>query len=218
MSLSHSLFSSTVFFAASIGCFGEAPAVSPLPPPDRDIPPGATMKTVLAGGCFWGVEAVFRNVRGVMKAVSGYAGGEAKTATYDQVSTGRTGHAEAVEVTFDSQVVSFGTLLRIFFSVAHDPTQKNRQGPDIGTQYRSAVFTVSPEQGEVVSAYIAKLEKSGLYPNPVATEILPLSAFYPAEPYHQDFLDRNPSHPYIVTHDLPKLAALRKHFPDLVRV
>lgn len=218
MSLSHSLLGSSLFFAASIGCFGEAPAVAPLPPPDRDIPPGSTMKAVLAGGCFWGVEAVFRHVRGVVGAVSGYAGGEAGTATYAQVSTGRTGHAEAVEVTFDSREVSFGTLLRVFFSVVHDPTQKDRQGPDIGSQYRSAIFAVTPEQGEVASAYLEQLEKSGLFPRPLATLVLPLPAFIPAEPYHQDFLDRNPTHPYIVTHDLPKIAALRKHYPEIFRV
>ncbi len=211
-----SIFASAMVFAASLGCFGEAPATSPLPPPDDDLSPSGVQTAVLAGGCFWGVEAVFRHVRGVSKSVSGYAGGEASTATYQQVCSGRTGHAEAVEVTFDSSVVSFGTLLRIFFSVVHDPTQKDRQGPDIGTQYRSAVFVTSPRQEEVVRAYIQKLNESNLFSSPLATVIEPLRAFYPAESYHQDFLARNPAHPYIVIHDLPKIAALKKHYPDLV--
>ena len=215
---SPSFFASAMAFAASLGCFGEAPSTPTLPPPDRDLPPSGIQTAVFAGGCFWGVEAVFRHVRGVERAVSGYAGGEAATATYQQVCTGRTGHAEAVEVTFDSSVVSFGTLLRIFFSVVHDPTQKDRQGPDIGPQYRSAVFVSSEQQEEVVQGYIQKLNATGLFPSPVATVIEPLRAFYPAEPYHQNFLDRNPAHPYIVIHDLPKIAALKKHYPNLVQV
>ena len=216
MTHSPSIFASAMAFAASLGCFGDAPSTSTLPPPDNDVPPPGVQTAVLAGGCFWGVEAVFRHVRGVSKSVSGYAGGEASTATYQQVCSGRTGHAEAVEVTFDSSVVSFGTLLRIFFSVVHDPTQKDRQGPDIGTQYRSAVFVTSPRQEEVVRAYIQKLNESNLFSSPLATVIEPLRAFYPAESYHQDFLARNPAHPYIVIHDLPKIAALKKHYPDLV--
>ncbi|MGC8529603.1 MAG: peptide-methionine (S)-S-oxide reductase MsrA [Leptospirillia bacterium] len=215
MTHSPSLFASAMAFAASLGCFGEAPATPSLPSPDRDIPPSGTQTAVFAGGCFWGVEAVFRHVRGVVRSVSGYAGGEASTATYQQVCTGRTGHAEAVEVTFDSSVVSFGTLLRIFFSVIHDPTQKDRQGPDIGPQYRSAVFATSPLQEGVAREYIEKLNASGLFPKPLATVVAPLRAFYPAEPFHQNFLLKNPAHPYIVIHDLPKIAALKKHYPEI---
>ena len=217
MTHSSSLFASAMAFAASLGCFGEAPATASLPSPDRDLPPSGIQTAVFAGGCFWGVEAVFRHVRGVVRSVAGYAGGDASTATYQQVCTGRTGHAEAVEVTFNSSVVSFGTLLRIFFSVVHDPTQKDRQGPDIGPQYRSAVFAGSVAQEEVVREYIQKLNASARFSSPLATAIEPLRAFYPAEPYHQNFLDRNPAHPYIVVHDLPKIAALKKHYPDLVQ-
>ncbi len=217
MTNSPSLFASAMAFAASLGCFGEAPSTASLPLPDRDLPPSGVQTAVFAGGCFWGVEAVFRHVRGVSRAVSGYAGGEASTATYQQVCSGRTGHAEAVEVTFDSSVVSFGTLLRVFFSVVHDPTQKDRQGPDIGSQYRSAVFATSPLQEEVVREYIQKLNASGLFSSPLATVVEPLRAFYPAEPYHQNFLDKNPAHPYIVIHDLPKIAALKKHYPEIAQ-
>jgi peptide-methionine (S)-S-oxide reductase len=169
---------------------------------------------VFAGGCFWGVEAVFRHVKGVSKAVSGYAGGTGTTATYDRVSTGVTGHAESVEVTYDPAQVSYGELLRIFFSVAHDPTQLNRQGPDYGTQYRSAIFYVNDEQKRIAQAYIAQLGHAKAYPSPIVTQVVPLPEFYPAEGYHQNYLALHPNQPYIVIHDMPKLAQLKAQFPD----
>ena len=169
---------------------------------------------VLAGGCFWGVEAVFRHMKGVKSAVSGYAGGPAGSANYEAVSTGRTGHAESVQVTYDPAQVSYGTLLRVFLSVAHDPTELNRQGPDVGTQYRSAVFTVDEEQSRVARAYIAQLDAAKAYPRPIVTQVTPLAKFYPAEDYHQDYLARHPDQPYIVYNDLPKLASLQRQYPS----
>jgi len=192
-------------------------AASPLPAPAVDIPAGSVkgpQTAVFAGGCFWGVEAVFRHVKGVSKAVSGYAGGAAKTADYERVSTGSTGHAESVEVTYDPAQVSYGELLRIFFSVAHDPTQLNRQGPDYGTQYRSAIFYMSDEQKRVAQAYIAQLGQAKAYPSPIVTQVIALPAFYAAEAYHQNYLALHPTQPYIVMHDLPKLAQLKQQFPD----
>jgi peptide-methionine (S)-S-oxide reductase len=172
---------------------------------------------VFAGGCFWGVQAVFQHVKGVEIATSGYAGGAAATATYPQTSTGRTGHAESVRVVYDPERVSFEQLLEVFFSVAHDPTQLNRQGPDVGPQYRSAVWTTSAEQAGAVRAFIEKLDRSGGYARPIVTEIAPLEAFYPAEEYHQDYLIRHPNSPYIRIHDMPKLEALRDQYPKLWR-
>jgi len=169
---------------------------------------------VLAGGCFWGVEAVFEHVRGVSNVVSGYAGGDASTARYEIVGTGTTGHAESVRITYDPAQVSYAQLLRIFFSVAHDPTQLNRQGPDVGPQYRSAIFHTSEAQRQIALAYIEQLTAAKAFPARIATEVAPLEAFYPAEEYHQDFLARNPRHPYIVVHDRPKLEALRAQFPQ----
>ncbi len=201
---------------AGLGCFGEATgADKPFPEPETGGTPGGIEKAVLAGGCFWGVDAVFKHVRGVSKVLSGYAGGSADTAQYEKVSSGRTGHAESVEITFDSRIVSYGTLLRVFFSVAHDPTEVNRQGPDMGTQYRSAIFTINEEQQKVAKAYIDQLSKSGLFKRPIATQVIPLEAFFPAESYHQNFLAEHPTYPYIVYHDLPKLAALKKLYPEL---
>jgi peptide-methionine (S)-S-oxide reductase len=190
-----------------------------LPLPTVDLPPGqATSATVvLAGGCFWGVQGVFQHVKGVTNAVSGYAGGEKKTADYEVVSTGRTGHAESVSVTYDPRQVSYGRLLQIFFSVVHDPTELNRQGPDTGTQYRSAIFPVSAEQADVAKAYIAQLDQAHAFKKPIVTRIEPDRAFYPAEAYHQDFLTRNPSYPYIAINDLPKLEDLKRLLPDLYR-
>ena len=192
-------------------------AASPLPAPVVDIP-AASVKgpqtAVFAGGCFWGVEAVFRHVKGVSKAVSGYAGGSANTADYDRVSTGSTGHAESVEVTYDPAQVSYGALLRIFFSVAHDPTQLNRQGPDYGTQYRSAIFFTNDEQKRVAQGYIEQLGQAKVFPRPIVTQVVPLPAFYPAEAYHQNYLALHPTEPYIVMHDLPKLTQLKQQFPD----
>jgi peptide-methionine (S)-S-oxide reductase len=169
---------------------------------------------VFAGGCFWGVEGVFEHVRGVRDARSGYAGGRGANPSYEDVSSGETGHAESVEVTFDPKVVSYGQLLSVFFSVAHDPTQLNRQGPDVGTQYRSAIFFESPAQQAAAQAYIRQLQAQ-LGPVPVVTQVVPLAKFYPAEHYHQDFMRLNPMHPYIVFHDKPKVAHLREAFPKL---
>ena len=194
----------------------EAPVT--IPPPDQDLEePGNSATAILAGGCFWGVQGVFQRVKGVTNAVSGYAGGGAETATYDLTSRGDTGHAETVEVTYDPSVVSFGKLLQIYFSVAHNPTQLNFQGPDRGTQYRSTIFAVTPAQAEMARAYIAQLDKAGLYPAPIVTTIETFEAFYPAEQYHQDFLTLNPTWPYIVHHDLPKIAALAAIFPGEYR-
>ena len=178
----------------------------------------APMQTaVLAGGCFWGVEGVFEHVKGVRKVVSGYAGGAARDADYDVVSSGRTGHAESVQVTFDPRQISYGEILRVFFSVAHDPTQLNRQGPDTGTQYRSAIFYADEAQKEVATRYIAQLEQSGRYRGRIVTRVDPLAGFYPAEPYHQDFIEQNPRNPYVVINDMPKLRELRQLYPSLYR-
>jgi peptide-methionine (S)-S-oxide reductase len=168
---------------------------------------------VLAGGCFWGVDAVFKHVRGVSNVVSGYAGGSAATAQYEVVSTGTTGHAEAVQITYDPAQISYGQLLRVFFSVAHDPTELNRQGPDTGTQYRSAIFYATKEQQHTALAYIEQLNTAKVFPAPIVTQVVPLQGFYPAEEYHQNFLARHPTYPYIVFNDLPKLRALQKQFP-----
>ena len=172
---------------------------------------------VLAGGCFWGVEAVFENLKGVSSVVSGYSGGTAATANYETVSTGTTGHAEAVKITYDPQQISLGKLLKIHFLIAHDPTQVNRQEPDSGTQYRSAIFFNNPEQQKVAKAYIDRLNKAHIFTAPIATQLVPLVKFYAAEEYHQNFIDRNPTQAYIVRFDLPKLAQLRQQFPDLIK-
>jgi peptide-methionine (S)-S-oxide reductase len=194
-----------------------AEAAVKVPPPAQDEQVGTTHSetAVFAGGCFWGVEAVFENVKGVGKAVSGYAGGTLASPSYQQVSSGRTGHAEAVSVTYDPSKVSYGQLLKVFFAVAHNPTELNRQGPDTGTQYRSAIFYVNPEQQRVAQAYIAQLQAAKSFPRPIVTEVAPLTKFYDAEAYHQDYLVRNPTQPYIVVNDLPKLAALKKELPAL---
>ena len=170
---------------------------------------------MVAGGCFWGVQGVFQRVRGVSRAVSGYAGGAADTARYELVSRGTTGHAESVEVTFDPAQVSYAQLLEVFFAVAHDPTQLNRQGPDIGTQYRSAIFYAAAEQKAGAQALIDRLAAAKAYPRAIVTQVVPLAEFYPAEAYHQDYLNKHPDEPYIVFHDWPKIEALRKRFPAL---
>jgi peptide-methionine (S)-S-oxide reductase len=194
----------------------EAPVV--IPPPDRDLEEsGDTAVLVLAGGCFWGVQGVFQRVRGVRSAVSGYSGGSAENATYELSSRGDTGHAETVEVTYDPREVSFGDLLQVYFSVAHNPTQLNFQGPDRGTQYRSTIFVANAEQEAVARAYIDQLDATGLFEGPIVTTLEPFEAFYPAEQYHQDFLTLNPDWPYIVVHDLPKIAALEEIFPEMYR-
>lgn len=188
-----------------------------IPAVAQDVPKATGMQTaVLAGGCFWGMEAVFEHVKGVKSVTAGYAGGTRDTASYDQVSTERTGHAEAIKVVFDPSQVSYGTLLRVYFSIAHNPTELNRQGPDSGPSYRSAIFPQSPAQKSVAAAYIAQLGKTKAYGRPIMTK-LEAGQFYPAEAYHQDFFDRNPTHPYIVMWDKPKLAAFKAGFPTLAR-
>ena len=194
----------------------EAPVVIPAPAADL-TETGSTATAVFAGGCFWGVQGVFQHVVGVTNAVSGYSGGSAATANYEMTGSGTTGHAEAVQVTYDPAVVSYGELLQIYFSVAHNPTQLNFQGPDHGTQYRSTIFAVTPEQAATAKAYIAQLDGTGLYDGPIVTTIETLQGFYPAEQYHQDFLTLNPGYPYIVVHDMPKIAALQSIFPDAYR-
>ena len=180
----------------------------------RTVPVAKLDTAVLAGGCFWGVEAVYEHIKGVADVVSGYSGGDARTAVYDVVSSGATAHAEAVRVIYDPAQISYGELLRVFFSVVHDPTQLNRQGPDVGPQYRSAIFYASEEQRKVATAYIAQLTAAKTFPKKIVTQVVPLRAFYSAEPYHQDFAARNPGHPYIVYHDLPKVERLREMFPQ----
>ena len=192
----------------------------PLPDPVTDLPLAKTRGTataVFAGGCFWGVEAVFENVKGVTDAVSGYAGGTLAKPSYEQVSSGRTGHAESVRVTYDPSQVTYGQLLKVFFSVAHDPTQKNRQGPDVGTQYRSAIFFADADQQRVAQAYIAQLGAAKSFSRPIVTEVTPLKGFYAAEDYHQNYLVQHMDQPYIVFNDLPKLAALKDQLPALYK-
>lgn len=188
----------------------------PVPAIATDVPPAPGLATaVLAGGCFWGMEAVFERVKGVKSVVSGYAGGAKGDATYDRVSTERTGHAEAIRITYDPRIVSYGTLLRLYFSVAHDPTQVDGQYPDRGPSYRSAIFPQTPAQAAVARRYIAQLARAKAFPKPIATKV-ETGAFYPAETYHQDFARRNPSHPYIVRWDKPKIAAAKAAYPGLV--
>ncbi|HEV8638703.1 MAG TPA: peptide-methionine (S)-S-oxide reductase MsrA [Chloroflexota bacterium] len=193
--------------------------VRTVPAPLLDEPSGQMQSevAVLAGGCFWGVQGVFQHVTGVTQAVSGYAGGSQETAEYETVSTGRTGHAESVQITFDPQTISYGHLLQIYFSVAHDPTELNRQGPDVGTQYRSAIFPTTVEQARVAKAYIDQLEQAAVFNAPIVTRVEPDQTFYRAEAYHQDFLTRNPRHPYIVINDLPKIENLKRVQPDVYR-
>jgi peptide-methionine (S)-S-oxide reductase len=189
-----------------------------IPPPAIDEPVSGISETiVLAGGCFWGVQGVFQHVEGVTSAVSGYAGGTAESAHYETVSSGRTGHAEAVQVTFNPRQVSFGQILQIYFSVVHDPTELNRQGPDVGPQYRSAIFAANPSQLEIARAYLRQLSQARVFPQPIVTTADRLTGFYPAESYHQDFLTLNPHYPYIVINDLPKIADLKQLFPELYR-
>src|SRR6058998_3602561 len=175
----------------------------------------ATQVAVFAGGCFWGVDAVFKHVRGVSRVVSGYAGGGAATAQYQIVSTGTTGHAESVQISYDPAQISYSRLLQIFFSVAHDPTELNRQGPDVGTQYRSAIFYANEAQKKVALSYVDQLNQARVFSRPIVTQVVPLHDFYPAEEYHQNFLARHPHHPYILLYDLPKLRQLQKQFPAL---
>ncbi len=190
-----------------------------IPPPAIDVqaPQATTEIAVLAGGCFWGVQGVFQHVAGVTRAVSGYAGGEADAAHYEMVGRGTTGHAEAVQIAFDPSKISYGRILQIYFSVAHDPTQFNYQGPDIGPQYRSTIFPTSDEQAKVAKAYIAQLDQAHVFSDAIVTTLEPGRVFYPAEDYHQDFLTLNPTYPYIVINDLPKVENLKRLFPDVYR-
>jgi peptide-methionine (S)-S-oxide reductase len=190
-----------------------------VPAPAADVQPGLRTRevAVLAGGCFWGVQGVFQHVDGVTRAVSGYAGGEADTASYPRVGRGDTGHAESVEITYDPSKISYGKILQIYFSVAHDPTEFNYQGPDIGPQYRSAIFPINEEQARVAKAYIAQLDQAHVYRDTIVTTIEVGRAFYPAEDYHQDYLTLNPTAPYIVFNDLPKIENLKRMFPELYR-
>jgi peptide-methionine (S)-S-oxide reductase len=203
---------------ATGGSVNAAVNSAPIPAPTQDVPlaqhPGRET-AVFAGGCFWGTQSVFQRVKGVVATEAGYAGGSADTATYDQVTTETTGHAESVEVVFDPSKITYGTLLRIFFSVAHDPTQLNRQGPDVGTSYRSAIFFTSPEQQKIASAYIQQLDAEHAFRGKIVTEVTPLKGFYKAEDYHQDYATKNPNNPYIQICDVPKTKALKAQFPDL---
>ena len=195
-------------------CAAEAPVSVPAPTIDNSKQPGAPQTAVLSGGCFWGVQGVYEHVKGVQKVVSGYAGGDRSTAQYETVGTGTTGHAESVQITFDPAKVSYGELLQIFFSVAHDPTQLNRQGPDTGTQYRSAIVYSDDTQKNIATAYIAQLTQARTFARPIVTKVDRLKGFYPAEGYHQDYLALNPSNPYIAYNDLPKIENLKRLFPD----
>ncbi|CCJ07874.1 peptide-methionine (S)-S-oxide reductase MsrA [Methylocystis sp. SC2] len=195
----------------------ERAIVLPAPAYDPPAASGGEQKLVVAGGCFWGVQGVFQRVKGVSRAVSGYAGGAKETARYDRVAQGDTGHAEAVEITYDPKTVSLGELLRVYFSVAHDPTQLNRQGPDAGAQYRSTIFVANAEQEKTARDYVAQLSDSKAFSAPIVTTLEPLRAFYPAEAYHQDYLLRHPAQPYIVYNDLPKIDDLKRLFPSLYR-
>ncbi len=193
-------------------------AAPPIPPPATDVPlaqHSGRETAVFAGGCFWGVQSVFERVKGVVATAAGYSGGSARTATYPQVTTETTGHAESVEVVFDPSRITYGQLLRIFFSVAHDPTELNRQGPDVGTSYRSAIFYTGEEQHRLAAAYIAQLDAAHVFRHNIVTEVTPLKGFYRAEDYHQDYAYYNPDNPYIQVCDRPKVEALKKQFPDL---
>jgi len=216
---SFAIIASLSFTAWAVGgaSIAESARAVPLPAPKVDAANAAGLQTaVLAGGCFWGMEAVFEHLKGVKSVTSGYAGGDAKTANYDAVSTERTRHAEAIRIQFDPRQISYGTLLRVYFAVAHDPTQLNRQGPDVGPSYRSAIFPIGAEQERVARAYIAQISAARAYSKPIVTRI-ERGPFFPAEAYHQNFARRNPNHGYIRVHDAPKMAAAKAAFPRLWR-
>ncbi|TPJ34995.1 peptide-methionine (S)-S-oxide reductase MsrA [Mesorhizobium sp. B2-8-3] len=210
-----------IILTAAAATFWQSPARSAedavvIPPPAMDEKAASgTEKAIFAGGCFWGVQGVFQHVKGVSKAVSGYTGGSAENAVYEVVGTGRTGHAESVEITYDPSKVTYGQLLQVYFSVAHNPTQLNYQGPDSGTQYRSTIFAENDEQKKVAESYIAQLDKAKVFGKPIVTTLETGKTFYPAEDYHQDFLTLNPTYPYIVYNDLPKIENLKALFPQL---
>jgi peptide-methionine (S)-S-oxide reductase len=218
MSTTSRIWTVFLLLLGGAACYAGSGANTTLPKPALDTPVAASKGqqiAVFAGGCFWGVQAVFQHVKGVISATSGYAGGAANTAQYELVSTGETGHAESVRVTYDPSQVSYGQLLRVFFSVAHDPTELNQQGPDVGTQYRSVIFYGNDEQKNVAEAYVAQLDKAKVFHRPIVTQIVPLKAFYAAEAYHQDYAARHPNNPYIVYNDAPKVDHLRQQFPEL---
>jgi peptide-methionine (S)-S-oxide reductase len=212
---------SSLFLAVAMLASSTAFAArQPFPEPAFDPPAAADQKTetaVLAGGCFWGMEGLYERVKGVQKVVSGFAGGNKSTAHYEMVSSGSTGHAESVEIVFDPHQITYGQLLMVFFSVAHNPTELNRQGPDSGTQYRSAIFFTTDNQKKVADAYIQQLDQAHVYSKPIVTQVVPFKAFFAAEAYHQHFLDNNMMHPYIVYNDLPKLSALKKQYPQFCK-
>ncbi len=221
-----SLLRTTAVAALALGAVALAPSLNaaeashiiPAPTQDEQAAPGATSEiAVLAGGCFWGVQGVFQHVKGVTNAVSGYAGGQKQTAIYEVVSTGATGHAESVQVTFDPRVISYGRILQIYFSVAHNPTELNRQGPDEGTQYRSAIFPLTPEQAQVAKTYINQLNQARVFDAAIVTKIEPNKTFYPAEGYHQNYLTLHPTQGYIAYNDLPKIGELKRVFPTQYR-
>ena len=207
--------------ACGLACRAGADAINrtiPAPAVDTPAAEAARLQTaVLAGGCFWGMQGMFEHVQGVTKVVSGYSGGSKATAHYEMVGTELTGHAESVQITFDPKRISYGQLLRLYFSVAHDPTELNRQGPDTGPSYRSAIFFANPTQERVARAYVEQLSKANVFKSPIVTKLEPLKGFYPAEGYHQDFLVKNPGHPYIVRNDLPKIDALKQVYPEVFR-
>jgi len=224
--MSPSQFSRLSLCAAAIGALAIAAfAVAPsraaeeaviIPAPAADLQPAGGLQTaVIAGGCFWGIQAVFEHVKGVISVSAGYSGGAADTAHYEMVSEGNTGHAESVRIKYDPSRISYGQLLKVYFAVAHDPTELNRQGPDTGTQYRSAIFYGNAEQKSIADAYIAQLNKAGVFSQPIVTQVVALKAFYDAEAYHQDYAEHHPDEPYIAINDLPKVAELRKQLPEL---
>jgi peptide-methionine (S)-S-oxide reductase len=211
-------FSALTILMCLSGAVAYGASKQPVPPPNIDAPLAASSgreTAVFAGGCFWGVQAVFQRVRGVVSTAAGYSGGSAETATYKQVVTETTGHAESVEVIYDPSRITYGQLLRVYFSVAHDPTELNRQGPDVGTSYRSAIFYSNEEQKRLATAYIAQLDAAKVFPKRIVTEVTALKRFYRAEEYHQDYALNNPGNPYIQVCDLPKISALKKEFPEL---
>jgi len=219
--MSRSLLTIAVILAifSAQACNAASAAVA-IPDPGVDTPLATAtgqQTAVVAGGCFWGLQAVFEHVRGVIAVTAGYSGGPASTANYEMVCTDKTGHAEAVSISYDPSRISYGQLLKVFFSVAHDPTELNRQGPDTGTQYRSAIFYASAEQKRIAQAYIAQLDRAKVYSRPIVTEVVALNGFYPAEAHHQDYAIQHPDDPYIVINDLPKVANLRKLLPNLYR-
>jgi peptide-methionine (S)-S-oxide reductase len=205
-------------FSASIGC--TAATKTPIPAPEHDAalaPTSGKQTAVFAGGCFWGTQSVFERVKGVLNTTAGYSGGSAATATYEQVGQENTGHAESVKVVYDPSKITYGQLLRIFFSVVHDPTQLNRQGPDVGESYRSVIFYGNDEQQKISKDYIAQLDTAKVFPKPIVTQVVPLKGFYDAESYHQDYALHNPNNPYIMVCDRPKIEALKQEFPELFK-